>query len=146
MAPARPEAAPLNGPLPTRAKVSLVAEVLAAYPRARFAARRDDIRLTMRRLRQTEGDVAAPADPERLGRAIRLGRAVTRTLKPLPVDSRCLTQSLVLTHLLARRGIDTKLVIGVKPGKDFAAHAWVELEGQPLLPTGEGEFERIVDL
>ena len=52
----------------------------------------------------------APAPPLRFARlatarARRLGRAVMRTLDPLPLDSRCLVRSLVLTTLLARRGV-----------------------------------------
>lgn len=146
MAPRRPEAAPLDKPLPALAKLRLAAEVLAAYPRARYAARHKDIRSTMRQLRSKQGAVSVATDPESLGRARRLGRAVHRTLHPLPVDSRCLTQSLVLTELLARRGVKTKLVIGVRPGRDFGAHAWVELDGEPLLPAGGGEFHRLTDL
>ena len=146
MAQTSPEAEPLDRPLPAHAKVRLAAEVLAAYPRARYAARHTDIRSTMRHLRRNRGASKRETRGERLARALRLGRAVTRTLRPLPVDSRCLTQSLVLTHLLARRGIETKLVIGVRPGADFAAHAWVELDGTPLLPSGDGEYARLAEL
>jgi len=146
MALTQPEATPLDRPLPAGAKARLAAEVLAAYPRARYAARHTDIRSTMRHLRRNQGE-ATPGNPaEQLGRAMRLGRAVSRTLRPLPVDSRCLTQSLVLIHVLARRGIETKLVIGVRPGADFAAHAWVELDGTALLPSGEGEYARLAEL
>jgi hypothetical protein len=76
----------------------------------------------------------------------RLGRAVTRVLGPLPADSRCLMTSLVLCRLLARRGAAASLVIGVRGGSSFGAHAWVELDGHPLLPPNEGEFERLVTL
>ena len=80
---------------------------------------------------------------------VRLGRAVTRTLRLVPADSRCLMRSLVLTGLLARRGIDSSLVIGVRPEGEFGAHAWVEHDGRPLLPSGatpdgEATFERLV--
>jgi hypothetical protein len=58
-------------------------------------------------------------------------------------------RSLVLTALLSRRGIASTLVIGVRPGGEFGAHAWVEHEGAPLLPSGatgsaETPFERLV--
>ena len=142
----RPEAAPLDRPLPALARLRLAAEVLAAYPRARYAARHTDIRSTMRQLRRKQKKTPAATDPESVGRARRVGRAVHQTLAPLPVDSRCLTQSLVLTELLARRGVATTLVIGVRPGRDFGAHAWVELDGEPLLPAGGGEFHRLIDL
>jgi hypothetical protein len=48
--------------------------------------------------------------------------------------------------LLARRGVAATLVIGVRPGAEFAAHAWVEREGRPLLPGGEPEYKRITEL
>ena len=70
----------------------------------------------------------------------------TRTLTALPADSRCLMSSLVLTRLLARRGIDSELVIAVEPGEQFGAHAWVEHDGSPLLSPGVGAFEELVTL
>jgi hypothetical protein len=54
-------------------------------------------------------------------------------------------QAMVLTSLLARRGIDNSLVIGVRPGDHFGAHAWVEVDGKPVLPRGD-EFPRLVEL
>jgi hypothetical protein len=85
-------------------------------------------------------------DPQSYGEALRMASVVDRVCRPLPIDSRCLIQSLVLTSLLARRGVGTSLVIGVRGGEDFGAHAWVELAGRPLLPAGDGEFERLVEL
>ncbi len=76
----------------------------------------------------------------------RLGYAVSRTLALLPAESRCLMRSLVLVTLLSRRGIASSLVIGVRPGQRFAAHAWVEHEGEPLLPPRGKRFERLVEL
>ena len=77
--------------------------------------------------------------------------AVARTLRLLPTDSRCLMRSLVLSALLARRGIDSSLVIGVRTAEAFGAHAWVEHEGRPLLPTGASAsgaapFHRLVEV
>lgn len=77
---------------------------------------------------------------------LRLGRAVSRTLRLLPTDSRCLVRSLVLTGLLARRGLSSTLVIGVRPEPEFAAHAWVEHAGEPLLQTGEGRYGRLAEI
>ncbi|MDQ3569707.1 MAG: lasso peptide biosynthesis B2 protein [Actinomycetota bacterium] len=77
---------------------------------------------------------------------LRLGRAVSRTLRLLPTDSRCLVRSLVLTALLARRGLSSLLVIGVRSDPEFAAHAWVEHAGRPLLPPGEETFQRLLEL
>ena len=44
--------------------------------------------------------------------------------------STCLERSLVLWWLLARRGVASRLRIGVrKSGEKFEAHAWVERDG-----------------
>lgn len=77
---------------------------------------------------------------------LRLGRAVSRTLRLLPTDSRCLMRSLVLTGLLARRGMSSTLIIGVRPEPEFTAHAWVEHAGEPLLPPGENSYGRLAEI
>jgi hypothetical protein len=132
-------------------KVSLAAEVLVTYVRVRLLLRRIDLR---------EGVAALRSVPERARRrpehseldaqaaGIRLGRAIVRTLSPLPLDSRCLMCSLVLTRLLARRGIDSSLIIAVRsaPEVDFGAHAWVEHAGLPLLEPGDEELGRLVEI
>jgi hypothetical protein len=72
---------------------------------------------------------------------------VVLTLNRLPADARCLAQSLVLTRLLAVRGVETTFVIGVsEPGEAFGAHAWVERKGRPLLPVGGSAERRLVEL
>jgi hypothetical protein len=55
-------------------------------------------------------------------------------------------RSLVLTRLLARRGIASTLVIGTRTTPEFLAHAWVELQGTPLLDPGGGAFARLAEL
>lgn len=80
------------------------------------------------------------------GTAFRLARAVDRTLALLPGDTRCLTRSLVLSSLLSRRGTKGAIVIGVRPGESFGAHAWVELDGRPLQPPGGTTYPRLVEL
>jgi Transglutaminase-like superfamily len=67
-------------------------------------------------------------------------------LELVPGDTRCLARSLVLTRLLARRGIPAKLVIGIRADPEFLAHAWVECEGKPVLSPGDGSFARLVEL
>jgi hypothetical protein len=52
----------------------------------------------------------------------------------------------VLTEMLARRGVYAKVVIGVRPEPSFGAHAWVEVDGHPLLATDESEYHRLVEL
>ncbi|HEX8742438.1 MAG TPA: lasso peptide biosynthesis B2 protein [Thermoleophilaceae bacterium] len=130
---------------PTPANVALAAEVVASYVRARRKLRHADLRVALADLRAVDSPrLRPPADPIDGGR--RLGRAVARTLALLPGDTRCLTQSLVLTRLLAARGMESRLVIGVRPGERFAAHAWVEHDGVPLLPPGADHFEELVTL
>ena len=53
----------------------------------------------------------------------------------------CLPNAIVLNRMLRRRGVPSTLVIGAKRGEDFAAHAWVEVDG---LPIGEGLEEGYV--
>ena len=76
---------------------------------------------------------------------VRLGRAVQRTLRAVPVDARCLITALVLTRMLARRGIASSFVLGVRRQPDFAAHAWLERDNVPLLPTTQ-DFQRLAVL
>ncbi len=47
--------------------------------------------------------------------------------------------------MLDRRGIEQTVVIAVQP-QPFSAHAWVEVEGQPVLPDGDPGYERLLEL
>jgi len=53
-----------------------------------------------------------------------------------PGRARCLEQSLVLYGALRRRGVDSRLRLGVQP-YGFTAHAWVEYAGRPVNENGE---------
>jgi hypothetical protein len=123
-------------------KGRLALEVLATYVRARVLLRRHGLPATLRALRDVP-----PADPAarpaRLG-VKRLARVVTREVGRLP-DGKCLLRSIVLVALLARRGTASTLVLGVRPGEAFAAHAWVEVDGEAVLPT-EDRFLRLTEL
>ncbi len=130
--------------LGARARLRLALETASTYVRVRRFLRGTDLPSGLARVRAW-ADRAAPATRVSLDEAVRLGRAVTRTLTVLPADSRCLMSSVVLVALLARRGATGTLVIGVRPGTQFGAHAWVELDGDPLLPSG-GQFARLVEL
>lgn len=128
-------------------RVRLIAEILAAYRNARRVLRETQIATAVQSLRQR-----APLHPderaeaETFAEAHRLGRAVQRTLAFAPGDKRCLTRSLVLTQMLAQRGIQARLVIGARTSPSFLAHAWVEYAGHPVLPAGDGSFGRLVEL
>jgi hypothetical protein len=126
-------------------KARLAAEILVVYTRARWWLRRRGLEETVAAMRggDTAGD--APSEAQlRTGR--RLGWIVGKTLGVLPADSRCLVRSLVLTSLLARRGIASRLVIGVTSDPEFEGHAWVECAGVPVLPAGEAAHGRLVEL
>jgi hypothetical protein len=130
----------------------LVAEIVISFFRARRELRRSSIDAVIATLRREPRSPApgelrgeTPVHPS-LVEAHRLGNAVSRTLALMPGDTRCLARSLVLTQLLARRGIASTLVIGTRTAPDFLAHAWVEHAGEPVLPTGGGVFARLVEL
>ena len=128
--------------VPTR--VRLVAEVLAAYAamyRRMRTARLDE---AVAAARAVEPSASRFPDHDDVLLAMRLGHIASRTLRPLPTDTRCLVRSLVLLRMLARRGIDATIVVGVRSDSEFAAHAWVEHCGRPLLPAGR--FERLLEM
>ena len=104
------------------ARARLAVEILAAYAQSRRALRRAPIAAVVAGLRSRSPAAAAPI-PDSLYEARRLGRAVARLLTYVPGDTRCLARSLVLTRLLARRGIQAKLVIGARTAPEFLAHA-----------------------
>ena len=140
------------GSLPARLspidKARLAIEIVVAYARVIWLLRRDGLPGTIATVRaspHTVGAALAAGDPVADGR--RLGRAVVRTLALLPRGSRCLTRSLVLLSLLARRGMAVDLVIAVQPNADpsLEAHAWVEVDGSPLLAPAL-DYGRLVTL
>jgi hypothetical protein len=132
--------------LRVRERCWIAAEILAAYCSARWWL----LRLSFPEAVAAARDATPRArvelpDAEARSIGLRLGNAVQRTLRPLPVDSRCLVTALVLTRLLARRGIETSFVLGVRAQPQFAAHAWVERGRVALLPTGP-EFHRLMEM
>ena len=131
-------------PLSLRQKLAFVAEAMASYVPARRILRHRDVAEMVRMARDVRQSIPRPAGPEEHLVALRLGRVVGRTLRLLPTDSRCLIQCLVLSRMLARRGIPGTLVVGVRSTPSFGAHAWVEHEGRPVLPAGE--YTRLIEL
>lgn len=127
-------------------RIRLMSEIAGAYLCTRRALARAPIATAVADLRAQASRSPPYARDDPLVEAWHLGSAVVRTLALLPGDTRCLTQSLVLTRLLARRGIPATLVIGTRTTPSFAAHAWVEHAGRPVLPPGDGSFGRIVEL
>lgn len=124
-------------------KLALVGEILASYVTMWRVLRLNDVLLMGARARAVP-PAGRVEDPLEHLVARRLGKVVGRTLAVLPTDSRCLIRSLVLVRLLARRSIPSVLVIGVRKDAEFQAHAWVEHEGEPILPAGE--YTRLMEL
>jgi Transglutaminase-like superfamily len=148
--------------LPPGPRVRLTVEVLSTYLHVRWVMRDDDAERSVRRLRtdardsdQNPGPRRSPEPQESLTpasdgdlellAALRLAHATRRVLQILPSDSRCLFRSLTLMCLLERREISQTLVVAVRP-RPFAAHAWVEVEGQPVLPDADSGYERLLEL
>jgi hypothetical protein len=132
-------------PFSAARKAALVVEILVAYVRVRRLLRRSDLPSVVATLRAPlPAHAAASPGGVRLGR--RLSHAVVRTLRVLPTDSRCLMRSLVLTALLAERGVSGSVVVSVTPGAEFSAHAWVEHLGVELLPALGGQERRLLEL
>lgn len=135
-------------PVRGRRRLGLALEILTAYARVRWLLLSKELPQVVAKLRSLDGARRGwTGDPE-LARVIgeRLGSAVIHTLSVLPSDNRCLVRSLVLTRLLARRGIDSSFVIGVDSLSEFSAHAWVERNGAALLPTEGYVSRRLVEL
>lgn len=127
------------------ARALLAIEILKAYVQARRALRRAPIADVVAGLRSQSPPTTAPT-AESLDEALRLGWAVSRLLAHVPGDTRCLARSLVLTRLLAKRGIPSTLVIGASTTPAFLAHAWVEHDGNAVLKPGDDSFGRLVEL
>jgi hypothetical protein len=124
----------------------LGAEILAAYARVRWLLHRQNPAEAVDSLRRhaRRHELSSDAGTD-LVVGWRIAHAVNVTLRPLPTDVRCLFRSLTLLTLMERRDIHPKLIIGVRP-EPFAAHAWIELHGQPLLAAADPDHERLAEL
>ena len=110
-------------------RTALVVEILATYLIVRWRVRRHELPAAVAALRAQRGLAVVHRDPPRLA------ATAERVVAHIPGDSRCLMRSLVVLAMLARRGVDARLVLAARPTPEFAAHAWVERDGDPLLPT-----------
>jgi Transglutaminase-like superfamily len=123
-------------------KLLLAAEIVVEYLRARRDLRKRGLQGALAVVqRPVERD-----DPREHELCLLMGRAVDRTLSVLPSDPRCLIRAVVLARVLARRGIGSRLILGVQSSPEFSAHAWVEHGGHPLLPAGDYERGRLAEL
>jgi hypothetical protein len=127
-------------------RTRLGAEILTTYARVRWLLHRREPKQAVSDLRQhARRHRVTPVPGMDLVVGWRLAHAVNVTLTPLPTDVRCLFRSLTLLTVMERRDLHPKLVIGVRP-QPFEAHAWIELDGQPLLPAGDPHHERLTEL
>jgi len=75
-----------------------------------------------------------------LAQARRTAGLVRQAIYNSPIKGECLSQSLVLWHLLSCQGIESEVRIGVQKeeerlplvAENFNAHAWVEYQGEVL--------------
>lgn len=87
--------------------------------------------------------VACRAVPPRLGAKPGLGlrlfhRALVACAEAAAPGHACLPRSLALFGEARARGLDVRLVVGVRAdGGDVASHAWVLLDGEPFLEVPE---------
>jgi hypothetical protein len=139
----QPRSLPPAGQLGLRDRLRLSAEILQAYVPLARTVRANDIHAMVREARRFERPPVT-SEPDPHATAVRLGLMVERLLTVLPTDDRCLIRSLVVVRLLEQRGIPSRLVVGVRTDPGFGAHAWVEHEGRPVLPTAG--FRRLLEL
>ena len=130
--------------LSTMGRVALAAEVVSTYTAVRWGMWRGDLTTTVQSLRDRACGSWAEPNLESHFQGARMARATMRTLALVPADSRCLMQSLVLLGLLSRRRIRCVLVVGARSESGFQAHAWVEHDSRPLLPSGD--YGRLIEL
>ena len=73
----------------------------------------------------------------------RLGRAVAKVARYLPINARCLQQAMATQWILKRRGVHSILVLGVRrninANHDFQYHAWLTVDGRPVIGGEEAE-------
>jgi hypothetical protein len=124
-------------------RLALIAEVLITYAVVRRQVRRHDLPRAVAALRE-ERRPSYVALVAREPRALAV--AAERVVARIPGDSRCLMRSLVVLAMLARRGVDARLILAARPTPEFAAHAWVERDGNPLLPTRGFGDARLTEL
>jgi hypothetical protein len=115
------------------------------YATVRRLLRRHTLPETVAALRR--GRPPAPvANAATLALGRHLAWATARTIAAVRADSRCLMRSLVLTRVLARRGVQSTFVLSAAPGPQFEAHAWVEYGGEPLLMPAGASHEQLIRL
>lgn len=102
----------------------------AAVVAARLLARRSP-----RQIRRVLGHLRAGARPATREQALAARTAVTAVSLVCAGREGCLPRSLAVALLCRARGVWPRWCVGARRLPPFAAHAWVEAEGEPI---GEG--------
>ncbi len=120
-------------------------EAVADLTRASLELRLAPRRRTLARLGTLDADEAEErVTPAQLQEAESVGAAVARVARAVPWHPTCLRQALAVQRMLRRRGVANRLHLGVAGGPAIEAHAWVTVQGQPVV--GTRGLERYVPL
>jgi len=117
-------------------RLLIIASML--LPLADIALRIFGYRKTQQALVRTTTGQKKMADSQaaHLAQARQVANLVRIAAHKGPYSNTCLRESLVTWWLLQRRDIFTLLKIGIaKENDDFKAHAWVELDGMPVIDS-----------
>jgi hypothetical protein len=85
-----------------------------------------------------------PVTPAQWDRAKAIGMVVAADAARLPWHPTCLRQALAVQRMLRRRGIPSRLHLGVTSATEGMAHAWVSVDGRAVI--GRRGLERFVPL
>ncbi|HUS07943.1 MAG TPA: lasso peptide biosynthesis B2 protein [Bryobacteraceae bacterium] len=69
-----------------------------------------------------------------------------RAAAALSMSATCVVRALVGERLLRAQGYSVQFKVGVRPGEDFQAHAWVEDEHGILIGESERPYHPLPDL
>lgn len=113
----------------SRTERAIVLRSLLLLPMAAARLRAQGMARTAAWLERQRPRIAHEAEslaPQQIARLVHAAASVLR--------ARCLSRSLVLSHLLRKRGIPNEVRLGVSKlaGGKLDAHAWVEFDGVPL--------------
>jgi hypothetical protein len=122
-----------------RATVEAIVQLTRASVELRVVRSRAAVRL----LGELQGS-EVPVDTTKLHEAELVGRAIARAAARLPWRPTCLRQALAAKRMLSRRRIPSRIHVGVTAPHSAEAHAWVTVDGLPVV--GRPGLERFVPL
>lgn len=98
---------------------------------ARWACRRHALPLLH------DGLLAQPSGGRPIASPFRVGARIEALASQLLGADSCLPQAVAAAAYFRRHGQPVELVVGVRRAGGFAAHAWVELAGMPVVGGAE---------